>query len=108
MPIGRGRPQSPPFSGSRIKERKLRSATLPAAAARSSAAGRLLSLLWLLSLLHLLHLLRVPLLQLLRLSLVALVHLLRSRFISPLFCQLLMLLIMLLLEFLPILILLRD
>ena len=72
------------------------------AATRSSAAS------WLLSLLHLLRLLRVSLLQLLRLLLVLLLHLLRSRWSSILFRQLLMFVVLLLLEFLPFLVLLRD
>ena len=67
------------------------------AAARSTAAR------WLLSLLHLLRLLRVGLLQFLRLLLVSLLHLLRSFGSSMLFRQLLMLIVLLLLEFLPIL-----
>ena len=76
---------------------------LPApAAARCSAASRLLSLL------HLLHLLRVSLLQLLRLLLMPLLHLLDFRGSSILSRQLLMFLVLLLLEFLPILVLLRD
>ncbi len=61
-----------------------------------------------LSLLHLLDLLRVFLLQLLRLLLVLLLHLLCSSWSSPLFCQLLMLLVLILLEPLPILVLPRD
>ena len=71
------------------------------AATRFSAASRL-------SLLHLLHLLRVSLLHLLRLLLVLLLHLLRSRWSGLLFRQLLMFLVLLLLEFLPVLVLLRD
>lgn len=67
----------------------------------SSAASRL-------SLRHLLHLLRVPLMHLLRLLLVLLFNLLHSRRSSLLFGQLLMFLVLLLLEFLPIPVLLRD
>ena len=69
---------------------------------RSSAAGRLLSLL------HLLSLLRVTLLHLLGLLLVLLFQLLRSCRIGLLPRQLLMFLVLLLLEILPILVLLRD
>ena len=55
-----------------------------------------------------LHLLCVCLMHLLRLLLVLLLHLLHSRRSSLLFRQLLMFLVLLLLEFLPILVLLRD
>jgi hypothetical protein len=72
----------------------------PAAAAGASASR--------LSLLHLLHLLRVPLMHLLRLLLVLLFNLLHSCWSSPLFRQLLMFPVLRLLEFLPILVLLRD
>ena len=75
---------------------------LPASAAAASSAGSRLSLL------HLLHLLRVPLMHLLRLLLMLLLNLLHSRWSSPLFRQLLMFRVLLLLEFLPILVLLRD
>ena len=80
----------------------LRLPALAATPARSSAAT------WLLSLLHLLDLLRVSLLQLLRLLLVLLLHLLRSPLTGLLFRQLLMFPVLCLLEFLPILVLLRD
>ena len=66
-----------------------------------SAASRL-------SLLHLLHLLRVPLMHLLRLLLVLLFNLLHSRWSSLLIRHLLMFRVLLLPEFLPILVLLRD
>jgi hypothetical protein len=72
---------------------------LAAAAARLSAAT--------LSLLHLLGLLRMSLLHLRRLLRVPLFHLLRFRCAGLLFRHLLMFLVLLLLEFLPILALLR-
>ena len=69
----------------------------PASPAVGSSAGRLLPLL------QLLRLLGVCLLQLLRLLLVALLRLLGSFCVGVLFCQLLMFLVLLGLEFLPIL-----
>ena len=59
-------------------------------------------------LLQLLPLLRMPLIHLLRLLLVPLLHLLLSGFVGILFRQLRVLLLLLLLEFLPLLILLGD
>lgn len=85
-----------------VQNRTLGLTTLSATAARSSAATRRLFLL------HLLYLFGVFLRQLLRLLLVLLFHLLRSRLTGRLFCQLLMFLVLLLLEFQPILVLLHD